>query len=154
MEAYDPQKAARVWQRVQGSTGAVQADESALITMIEEAWKDAGGYLYLSRQYQGSQSNVLRRIHEQKQSHVACLKGIYTLKTGSRPVLQIPMPPLPREPVEVVLRRCYGREMRSLALYEARASDPEYGQVFARMAEQSREHCRKILELLGSTRRG
>ena len=155
METYDPQKAARVWQRVQGNARPpLQPDNSDLLSLIEEEWKDAGVYLYLSRQYQGNHSNALRKMHEQEQSHVACLKGIYTLRTGSRPTVHTPQPQLPREAPEVLLRRCYGREMRSLAQYEARSSDPEYGQVFARMAEQEREHCRKISEFLGSTRRG
>lgn len=155
METYDPQKAARVWQRVrQTDQMPARPENSELLSMIEEAWKDAGVYLYLSQRYQRNQSAALRRMHEQQQSHVACLKGIYTLLNGTRPTLHIPMPPPPQEPPEVVLRRCYGREMRSLARYEARAADPEYGQVFARMAQQEREHCRMILELLGSTGRG
>lgn len=80
---------------------------------------------------------------------MACLKGIYTLQGAGRP--DIPSPPPPdKAPVSMLLRRCYGREMRCLAQYEARSSDPEYGQVFARMAQQEREHCRLILELLGS----
>ena len=80
---------------------------------------------------------------------MACLKGIYTLQGSGRPDIPSP-PPLDKTPVSVMLRRCYGREMRCLAQYESRASDPEYGQVFARMAQQEREHCRQILELLGS----
>ena len=50
---------------------------------------------------------------------------------------------------EALLRRCYGREMQCLAKYEARSSDPEFGVVFARLAEQERRHCHMVLELLG-----
>jgi len=80
---------------------------------------------------------------------MACLKGMYTLQGAGRPEIPSP-PPVDKAPIGLLLRRCYGREMRCLAQYEARASDPEYGQVFARMAQQEREHCRLILELLGS----
>ena len=41
-------------------------------------------------------------------------------------------------------------EMRSLKEYEARADDPEYGHVFARIAQQEREHCMALLGLIGS----
>ena len=58
-------------------------------------------------------------------------------------------PPVPQESPDRCLRRCYGQEMRCLAQYEARSTDPEYGPVFSRLAAQEREHCRIILELLG-----
>ena len=147
METYDKAKAARVWQRVQGET--VANPTQGLGGLIAEEWADAAVYLALSRRVQGNASAVLRKMSQEEQAHMACLKGIYTLQGAGRP--DIPSPPPPdKAPVSMLLRRCYGREMRCLAQYEARASDPEYGQVFARMAQQEREHCRQILELLGS----
>ena len=95
---------------------------------------------------------ILRRLSEQEQAHTACLKGIYTLITGSHPTVRTIAPS--QDPPEMILRRCYGQEMHSLAQYEARSGDPEYGQVFARLAEQEREHCRIILELIGNLKRG
>lgn len=147
METYDKAKAARVWQRVQGE--AVANPTQGLGGLIAEEWADAAIYLALSRRVQGNASAILRKISQEEQAHMACLKGIYTLQGAGRPDIPSP-PPLDKAPVSMLLRRCYGREMRCLAQYEARASDPEYGQVFARMAQQEREHCRQILELLGS----
>ena len=43
--------------------------------------------------------------------------------------------------------------MRARAQYEGRSSDPEYGQVYARLAEQEKEHCRIILELIGNLKK-
>ena len=43
--------------------------------------------------------------------------------------------------------------MRSLKEYEALMDDPEYGHVFARLAEQEREHCRTLLEMIGGLRK-
>ena len=147
MEAIDKAKAARVWQRVQGEAAANPTH--GLQAMIAEEWADAAIYLSLSRRIQGNAANILRKIGQEEQSHMACLKGIYALQGAGRP--DIPAPPaVDKAPVSVILRRCYGREMRCLAHYESRASDPEYGQVYARMAQQEREHCRLILELLGS----
>ena len=151
MEAYNAEKAARVWQRVQ----AAQPEPTVapeLPALIAGEWSDAAAYLHLSRRYQGKESAILRRMFEEEQSHAACLKGIYTLLTGEHTVTRMP-PPSP-EPIEVTLRRCYGREMQCLAQYEHRQSHPEYGPVFTRLAEQEREHCRMILELLGKIKKG
>ena len=147
METFDKAKAARVWQRVQVEATANSA--RGLQGLIAEEWADAALYLSLSRRVQGNASAILKKMGQEEQSHMACLKGIYTLQGTGRP--NVPTPPPPdNAPVSTMLRRCYGREMRCLAQYEARANDPEYGQIFSRMAQQEREHCRQILELLGS----
>lgn len=150
METIDPAKAARVWQRVQGDAPK-KAPEQGLLELIAQEWTDAEIYLHLSRRFQGKDSVVLRRMYEEEQSHTACLKGIYTLITGTHPSVRAV--PLSQGDPETILRLCYGREMRCLAQYEARSSDPEYGQVFARLANQERDHCRLVLELLGRLKR-
>ena len=147
MQAYDPEKAARIWDRVRQSPAA-GLDVQKLPALINEERTDAALYLMLSKQFQGKQNLILRQMAEQEQTHAACLKGIYTLVSGKRAAEYTPQPE--NAPLETILRHCYGREMRSLAAYEARSSDPEYGQVFSRLAAQEREHCRRILELLGS----
>ena len=150
METYDKAKAARVWQRVQGEAAANPMQ--GLQGLIAEEWADAAMYLALSRRVQGNHSMILKKMSQEEQSHMACLKGIFTLQGTGRPEIPAPQP-LEKASVTMLLRRCYGREMRCLAQYEARTSDPEYGQVFARMAQQEREHCRQILEILGSLSR-
>lgn len=147
METYDKAKAARVWQRVQGETAANPTQ--GLGGLIAEEWSDAAIYLALSRRVQGNAAAILKKMSQEEQSHMACLKGIYTLLGNGRP--NIPNPPaVDKAPVSMILRRCYGREMRCLAQYEARTQHPEYGQIFARIVQQEREHCRQILELLGN----
>lgn len=147
METIDKAKAARVWQRVQGNVATDPTQ--GLGGMIAEEWADAAIYLSLAKRVQGNAAVILRKIGQEEQSHMACLKGIYTLQGGGRPDVPSP-PPVDRAPISTLLRRCYGREMRCLAQYESRANHPEYGQIFARMAQQEREHCRLLLELLGS----
>ena len=147
METIDKAAAARVWQRVKGES---ENKEKGLLALIAQEWTDAATYLQLSRRMTGKDSAVLRKMDEQEQSHTACLKGIYTLITGTHPTVRAL--PVSQGDIETVLRRCYGREMQCLAQYEARRSDPEYGQVFARLADQEREHCRLLLELLGRHR--
>ncbi len=147
MNTIDPAKAARVWQRVRADAPE-QADQAALSELIAQERESAATYLLLSRRLQGKHSAILRKLFEQEQAHAACLKGIYTLTTGKRPNVSV-VQPAPGEPIKV-LRRCYGRQMQCLARYEQRAGDPEYGHVFARMAQQEKEHCHVLLELLGS----
>lgn len=147
MEKIDTEKARQVWQRVQ-STAPGTAREQGLGELIAQEWTAAATYLLLSRQLQGRAAGVLRTVHQQEMANVACLKGIYTLLTGSRPAIRA-VPPAPEAP-EIALRHCYGQEMQSLARYESRSTDPEFGQVFARLAAQKREHCRLVLEILGS----
>ena len=146
METYNPEMAAQVWQRVRNSA-PIEDGAADLPALIAGEWTDAATYLHLSRRFQGKEAAALRRMFEEEQSHAACLKGIYTLITGERTVTRTP--PLPQEPVITTLRKCYGREMRSLAEYEQRSGHRDYGPVFQRMAEQEREHCRVLLELLG-----
>lgn len=150
METIDPAKAARVWQRVHPASAPPDREQGLLELILQEG-TDAAIYLHLQRHFQGKENAMLRKMYEQEQAHAACLKGIYTLLTGKRPghALQAPRQADP----ETLLRQCYGREMRCLAQYESRTADPEYGQVFARLADQEREHCRMVLELLGKLKK-
>ena len=146
MNTYDPQKASRVWQRVQNQQPE-NRPEHYLQALIMEERHTAAIYFQLTRQLPGKEAPVLQRLHREEQTHAACLRGIYTLITGDVPI--VPTPQVVQEPPELTLRKCYAREMHSLKEYESRISDPEYGPVFARLAEQEREHCRTVLELIG-----
>ena len=148
MNTIDPQKASRVWQRVQSVN---QPSDRELLTMIAREWTDGATYLQLSRQFQGKESAKLRRLYEEELAHTACLKGMYTLITGTQP--NVKTLPLAGQDQEALLRRLYGRQMQSLAEYEARSSDPEYGPVFSRLADQERDHCRAILDVIGNLKR-
>ena len=148
MNTIDPQKAAQIWQRVRGSA---RLSDRELVTMISNAWTIGATYLKLSRQFQGKDSTALRRLYEQQQAHVACLRGIYTLITGTRP--SVKALPLSYQDPEAVLRRCYGKQMQALADYESKSEDPEYGPVFARLAQREQDHCRTLLELIGNLKK-
>ncbi len=144
MESYDPEVAAQVWQRVRSPQP--EAAES-LLELITLEWTGAGVYLALSRRMEPQEAAVLRQLSQQSRAHAACLKGIYTLSAGSCPPLH-PAPP-ERDTPDAALRKCYGREMRCLAAYEGRIADRAYGAVFSRLAAQTQEHCRLVLELIG-----
>jgi len=149
MDHYDQEIAARVWQRVR--SGSVQETAPELLAAIGEELTETALYQKLSRHFNRQQNALLRQIAQDDRSHAACLTGIYTMLTGTRPKPMLP--PIPRTTPDIHLRRCYGRKLQSAVRYEAKASDPEYGSVFSRLAAQERTHCRLILELLGQLNR-
>ena len=149
MEQFNQVQAQRVWQRVRGEGCA--APEPDLAALIRAEWEDAAIYLQLSKKFTGSEGALLHRMFEQEQSHCACLRGIYAVTAGK------PLPLSPAAPihgsVQQILRQCYGREMRAMSAYDSRSDDPQYGHVFARLRDQEQEHCRMILQLIGSVMR-
>ena len=147
MDAYDAEKAAKVWQRVLGEQ-PMQLGQRGLQALIMEALTGAATYLALSRRYQGNRAAQLRRMAEEEQAAAACLQGICLLTEGVRPAVKI-VPPASHETAEAALRRCYRQSRQCLTDYESRTADPEYGPVYAHLAQRKRVHCYQILELLG-----
>ena len=83
---------------------------------------------------------------------VKACRTLVQAEIASCPEFQSSLTPLvsPADKPELTLRRCYASHMRSLKEYEKRSDDPEYGPVFARLAQQERDQCRTVLELIGS----
>ena len=153
MNNFDRQKAERVWQRVrqtqpeQHTEGKSDSLED-LQGLIMNEWIAAATYAQLARKAPAKAAAVLQRLSREEHGHGACLRGMYSLVTGEK--CPVHNQPVPDEPMERTLRRCYGLEMHSLKAYEARTGHPEYGHVFARMADQEREHCMALLGVIGS----
>ena len=147
MNTIDQQKAARVWQRVQNARQEPVRPEENLKELIMNEWTAAATYAQLARLLPQAQGQVLQRLSREEHGHGACLRGIYVLKTGEK--CPVHTPNLGKENPEVTLRRCYGLEMHSLKEYEAKCDDPEYGHVYARLADQEREHCMALLGVIG-----
>lgn len=146
MNTYDPKKAERVWARVQGERPA-EAPEMNLQAMIMNEWVASSTYLALARQVPPREMCILQRMAREEQGHGATLKGIYTMITDQEPVIKAS--PMTAGSVELLLRKCYAAEMQTAREYQHWAAEAEYGPVFARLAEQEREHCRMVLELMG-----
>lgn len=138
-----------LWQRVCPNREGAQSDPAqGLPGLIAAETTDAAVYLQLCRRLGGNQSAMLRQMYKQEQSHIACLRGLYTLITGKPPTAR-GCPPEEGTPAQM-LRRCYGNKMKLLAQYESRREDKEYGRVFERLAQQTQNHLRFLLEILGS----
>ena len=149
MEQFDTEMEDRVWQRVHGEKPPQL--EQSLQTLAAAELSEAAACLMLSRQLQGQEKAILRKIYEEDQSHAACLKGIHYF-TFDAPLAIRPIPPAPESPI-IALRKAYGRKLRALRQYESRFDDPEYGAVYQALACQEREHCRLILELVGNLKK-
>lgn len=147
---FEGQKAARVWQRVQGQ----QAEQTNgrccdhLQGLIMDQLQLTAMYLQLSRQISGRDGATLMRLARESKAQAACMRGVLTIAgapiPGTGPV------PVQNGTMDAMLRRCYGQELRLLKEYENRRTDGEYGPVFDRMAQRSREHCCTLLELAGA----
>lgn len=151
MKEIDSQKAARVWQRVQNEEHSAATRNDSYPAMVQDQWQLSALYLQLSRQISGKDGALLLRLARESRAEAMCLRGICILTMGQGPMLS-PTPAAPA-PVEAMLRRCYGQEVRSLKVCENRSDDPEYGPFFSAMVQQKREHCCRVLELIGSSGR-
>ncbi len=149
MEQFDMRKEKKVWQRVHAEKPAKPPQSLQALAAAELS--EAAAHLMLSRQLQGKEKAILRKIYEEDQTHAACLKGIHFFTTDT-PLAIRHSPPAPESPV-IALRKAYARKLRALQQYESRADDPEYGPIFASLAQQEGEHCRLILELVGNIKK-
>ena len=149
MEQFDKDIENRVWQRVNGDNPPRL--EQSLQALAAAELSEAAAHLMLSRQLQGKEKAILRRIYEEDQAHAACLKGIHYF-TFDTPLAVRHIPPAPESPA-VALRKAYARKLRALRQYESRSDDPEYGAVYAALARQEQEHCRLILEMVGNLKK-
>ena len=148
MNTYDPKKAQRVWERVQGTQEPEPKPvQMNLQAMIMNEWVTSATYLALARQVPPREMCILQRMAREDQGHGACLKGIYTMITDQEPVIKAP--PITAGSVNLTLRKCYASLLKTLQEYERWSRDAEYGPVFQRLADQEREHCRLVLELIG-----
>lgn len=152
MEQFDSERAKRVWQRVQsGAAPQQQEHPQTLHSLIQREISDGAVYQQLMRKLQGREQTVIRQLYEQKMRNAAILRGICALTDGAVPALT-PYPSADA-PANVLLRRCYGRQMQTLAEYENRKADPQHGRIFEKLSEQELLTCCTLLELLGKPRK-
>ena len=141
---------ARVWQRVQQGKEEPAAPKGtdSLPALILEQLQLSAVYMQLSRHAGGQNGTTFMRLARESRMQAVCLKGIVTLTGGHIPATAAAA--VQTSTQDALLRRCYGKELRLLKAYESRCGDTEYGPVFDRMADRSRDHCCALLELIGS----
>ena len=146
MDNFDSELEQRVWKRVRNETPP--PPHTSVLGLSAAEQNEAAVYLMLSRQMQGPEKNMLRKLFEQERAHAAVLRGMHTAITGQRAPIRT-LPPEPQAP-ETALRACYARKLKTISEYENRTDDKGYGAVFSQLLQHEREHCAVLLQLLGS----
>ena len=148
MERLDLDLQKRVWQRVQArnETGNVPPPADNIKPLILTAQENAAVYRRAAQRAGQRDRERLMALYREARQSIACMRGICRVRGE-----QVRMLPLtPRwEPMPRALQKCYHRERRLWEEWDRRTGDPEYGLVFGRMAQQARERCATIMELLG-----
>ena len=140
MEQYDSHMAQRVWNRVWSENTPAREELGHLWMCEAQLFAD---YTKLLRRFP-----EIKPLLRDTRRHMACLRGIRYMTGGSVPA---PIPAKPRtEKDEITLQRCCAQCLKTGAAYDAQSGDPEYGFCFARMAEETRQHCRILLEHIGN----
>ena len=123
----------QIWQRVRGT--AVEDPAQELRRWLTEQGRLWAAYRTLSRRGGG-----YRRLFEQKDRQIACLRGLLRLRTGQCTAF-------PRSgEIPADLMACYEPEARFLEELTAKNRDP----ALAALAESQKKHLCHLLELLGS----
>ncbi len=146
MQGYDPEKARRVWQRVQSGQEPPQLLQE-LGAMASERNSDALTYMTLSRYLTGKDSGTMRQLSQQTQTQAAVLRGICQMLSGARPVSQVTPPQ--ESPLESRLRRCFIREKSCMEAFQKFTADAQFGFVFGDLSAQCRRQAAVLLEMLG-----
>lgn len=147
MDHYDSQMAARVWQRVQGSTAA---DDPApdLLVYLQEELTDLSRYHQLSDTLGSAGKPILQQLIQSTRHCISILRGMYRMLTDDVP--EGKASPLPKELPVSTLRRAYGSTLQRITSYDHWCNHPEYGPGFLKLAELSRLRCQLLLQLFGS----
>ena len=156
MAQFHPEQVRRIWQRVQSGPayeegGMLPAKIDSNPNIYPLVSREIYGkvmLLQLVGRFSGRNGAVLRKMAKQEHSHAAILRGMCALKEE-----QVPTVPIPKQPAlstPALLRRCYSQVLQNLREYENRTDDPQFGDIFQKMAEQEKAHCRVLLALMGS----
>lgn len=146
MDHIDSALEKRVWDRVR--TEAPQQEEFYPGVWTVRELETAKTCEELSRRMTGGPRVTLQSIAREDRRHLDCMKGMCILTRGTCPSPAASTRQYPT-PVEAALRKLYAMKLRAAREYRAHTANPEYGIVFAQLAQQEEHHCRQLLELLG-----
>ena len=123
-------------------------DGRVLRGLMLEMVTAAENYGRLAKCFSGWQAEALGRMAKEAKAQASCIGGICALILREAPERRLPCPDTGT--ISVRLKKAYARAMHLLSACEGYRTDPEYGPVFQRLAIKQQEHCRKILEIIGS----
>ena len=149
MEKLDKELQTKVWQRVQSrdKLEMPQLGRENLKPLILEGRENQQVYQNLIHQMAGKEGEKLRRLQQENQKCIACLKGICGIRGES---VQVPQLNPGKEPPRRALMKCYHRERKLCSELERLSVDPEFGPVYGHLSRRAGERCVIVLELLGN----
>ena len=149
METFDKDKARRVWQRVQSREGMAAPDpvSEGVPELLMQANTLAGLYMGLQRMNGGRAGEGTGSLSRSLRRTVDCLRGLCALE-GTVPGL----PPVETGTGSISqrLRSCAHRERRLGEGLIRLGTEGEFAPVYARLARESWDRCRMVLEMLGA----
>ena len=125
----------QVWQRV------LARQEREAVDTLQQLMREAES---LAAVYRRNPHPLAKRLQEGEQANAASLRGIALLSGEKLEEVKLWEPAGKPD-----LRRCWHRTRRCQAEYTARALDPEFGEVYRKMAEREADHLALIAQLLG-----
>lgn len=148
MDGIDQEMQKRVWQRVKGDGGKQMPPlrEENLKPWIMAAQENSLCYSHLARELGGKTGEQLRILSQQAANCAACARGICRIR-GEQ--VKVPRLQPGKEPAGRMLEKCCHRERRLWEEAERKATDPEYGPAYRRLARQAGERYTAVLEILG-----
>ena len=123
----------RIWQRVRGETDSTER----IRALLADQGPLLGTYRNFSRR-----GGAWRRLWEQKESQVACLRGLLHLLTGQSAAK-------PRPGAAGDLKACLDAERRLLGELTDLSRDAGIGDLAGALTDGQRRICRLLLELMG-----
>ena len=148
MEAFDQQKAQRVWARV--NSGDCRPDSPDLVPLLCQELTDAAALLRLAKRL-GGHGGPLLRLSQQCRQRAGYLRGICALTDGSDPAVAVPA--MTERNPQAILQKCYVNSLHRLRAYESMASSQDYGPVFQSMARSMGPYSASLLALIGKVTR-
>ena len=125
----------RVWQRVRGELDPAEQ----VRRMLSDQGALLGTYRTLSRR-----GGAWRRLYEQSEAQIACLRGLLRVMTGQC----IAPPRSPDAPADLL--RCHRAELEFLGQLRCWSKEGELAAVFDALTDRQSCQCRLVLELLGT----
>ena len=135
----------RVWQRVLGQQEIPQS--AGLKALAMEAREAAREYRQLSRVCRGKQQILAKELWEAEEEAMEMLRGLHYLQTGE--TLRLPEPVGTGAAGKRGLMKRYHETRRRGTEFLSRSGEPEWGQVFQKLAKGQEEQCARIAALLG-----
>ncbi len=147
MQQFNSENVRKIWERVQSSNAPI-SEKPDLCGCVARELNTAAIYSLLARKIPGNAGKTLSKLARQEHSHAASIKGICAVTYGNCPPIRSTPPE--NAPVHILLRRCYGQKLQSLAEYEKLSEQEGYGSIFRQLAREEQSQLLFLLQLLGT----